>query len=157
MQSHQPDGLAIKGLGHLTAHNDCLRIIYHRGAHVGVPEQFLNRTDVVAIFKQVRGNAFKPFDSFEPFESLERLSGPFKLLAFHRAVLQITDKVANHNRQPPGRFHNTVKRALADIPLIERHIKLRAHLATRTPGDVKNLNEFPVSSSLEALGNIRHN
>ena len=98
MQSHQPDGLAIKGLGHLTAHNDCLRIIYHRGAHVGVPEQFLNRTDVVAIFKQVRGNAFKPFDSFEPFESLERLSGPFKLLPFHRAVLQISDKVAHHNR-----------------------------------------------------------
>jgi len=72
----------------------------HGCSNIGVPEQFLNRADVVAIFKQVRGNAFKPFDSFEPFESLERLSGPFKLLAFHRAVLQITDKVANHNRQP---------------------------------------------------------
>ena len=42
--------------------------------------------------------------------------GLFILLAFHRAVLQITDKVADHNRQPPGRFHNTLKRALADIP-----------------------------------------
>jgi len=71
--------------------------VYHRGAHVGVPEQFLNRADIVAIFQQIRGNAFKPFDLFEPFESLERLSRPFKLLAFHRAVLQITDKVANHN------------------------------------------------------------
>jgi len=85
------------------------------------------------------------------------VSGPFILLAFQRTVFQISDKVANHNRQPPWGFHNTVKRALADIPLIERHIKLRAHLATRTPGDVKKLSEFPVSSSLEALGNIRHN
>ena len=106
--------------------------VNHRGADVGVAEEFLDCPNVIAIFKQARGNAFKPFDSFEPFDSLERLSGPFKLLAFHRAVLQISDKVANHNRQPPGRFHDTVKRALADIPLIERHIELRADLATRT-------------------------
>ena len=31
--------------------------VYHRGAHVGVPEQFLNRTDVVAIFQKMRGEA----------------------------------------------------------------------------------------------------
>ena len=31
--------------------------VYHRGAHVGVPEQFLNRADVVAIFQQMRGEA----------------------------------------------------------------------------------------------------
>ena len=62
MQSHQPDGLAIKGLGHLTAHNDCLRIINHGGTDVGVSEQLLNSADVVAILKQVRSNAFKPFD-----------------------------------------------------------------------------------------------
>jgi len=72
--------------------------VNHSGRYIGMPEQLLNRPDVVAVLKQVRGNAFKPFDSFEPFESLERLSGPFKLLAFHRAVLQIIDKVAHHNR-----------------------------------------------------------
>ncbi len=65
--------------------------IYHGRADVLVSEQFLHGANIIAIFKQVRGDAFKPFDSFEPFESLERLSGPFKLLAFHRAVLQITD------------------------------------------------------------------
>ena len=72
--------------------------VNHSGRYIGMPEQLLNRPDVVAVLKQVRGNAFKPFDSFEPFESLERLSGPFKLLPFHRAVLQISDKVAHHNR-----------------------------------------------------------
>jgi len=31
--------------------------VYHRGAHVGVPEQFLNRADVVPIFQKMRGEA----------------------------------------------------------------------------------------------------
>ena len=71
--------------------------IDHRGANILVPEKFLNSPDVVSILQQARGNTFKPFDSFEPFESLERLSGPFKLLAFHRAALQISDEVTNHD------------------------------------------------------------
>ena len=34
----------------------------HGCSNVGVPEQLLNCSDVVAILKQVRSNAFKPFD-----------------------------------------------------------------------------------------------
>ena len=44
--------------------------IDHSGRYIGMPEQLLNRPDVVAVLKQLRSNAFKPFDSFEPFESL---------------------------------------------------------------------------------------
>ncbi|OGP30907.1 MAG: hypothetical protein A2038_00645 [Deltaproteobacteria bacterium GWA2_57_13] len=53
MQSHQPDGLAINGLGHLTAHNDCLRIINHGRTDIGVPEQFLDRPNVITVLQQV--------------------------------------------------------------------------------------------------------
>lgn len=104
--------------------------INHCSVYVAVPEQLLNRANIVAILKSVRYNAFKSFDSSELFESLDQLSGPFKLLAFYRAVLQITYKVAHHNREPPGRFHNTGKCTLAYIPLIKRHIKLRTDLST---------------------------
>lgn len=44
--------------------------VNHSSRHIGMPEQFLNRPDIVAILKQARDNAFKPFDSFEPFDSL---------------------------------------------------------------------------------------
>ena len=71
--------------------------VNHGRTDILVPEQLLDRPNIIAVLKQVRGNAFKPFDSFEPFESLERLSGPFKLLAFHRAALQISDEVTNHD------------------------------------------------------------
>ena len=53
MECHQPDGLAIKGLGRLTAHICCLRIIDHRRAHVSVAQEFLNCANIIPVFKQV--------------------------------------------------------------------------------------------------------
>ena len=55
MQSCQPDGFAIKGLEHLTAHNYCLHIIDHGCSNVGVPEQLLYGPNVISIFQQMGG------------------------------------------------------------------------------------------------------
>jgi hypothetical protein len=54
VESRQPDGLAIKGLGHFTTHNYCLRIINHRCAHIIVSEKLLYRSDIISVLQQVR-------------------------------------------------------------------------------------------------------
>jgi hypothetical protein len=53
VESRQPDGLAIKGLGHLTAHNYYGRIIDHGGTDITVADEFLDRADVIPVLKQM--------------------------------------------------------------------------------------------------------
>ena len=53
VECHQADGLAIKGLGRLTAHSYCLRIINHCRAHVVVTQQFLHRSERIGFLNDL--------------------------------------------------------------------------------------------------------
>ena len=44
--------------------------VNHGCRDIVVPQKLLHGPDIVAIFKYIRGTAFKSFDSFEPFDSL---------------------------------------------------------------------------------------
>ena len=48
-----------------TIQNMCVN---HGCRHILVAQKLLNSSNVIAIFKQARGNAFKPFDQFETLE-----------------------------------------------------------------------------------------